>query len=187
MTLKLRVAVVLCLTISVCTAQIKSPSFSYENQEVESLQRESSPSLHAAGLALLWIEGEVIGLDDVTFLPVLPALYYEYSYLLLPAARKSNLALVTAPQLMFPVFGLRLPAGIDFRLGSLATRKTEVGSRGLVLGTGYEYLKFFGGPEFSTTYLRGGVAIERFFVLYQHGFSGDLYLGNLLFGVKFDI
>lgn len=170
---------------SVYTAQVADPSFSYVDKEPR--RADAGRGLHGVGLGLTLIDGQEVGLNNVAVLPVLPAIYYEYAYLIIPDSDRLNLAAVVSPQVTLPMLGFRLPIGLDLRYGGMATASVESGSRGLLAGIGHDYMFLARGFERSMTFVRAGVAIEEFFCVYQHSFSGDLYLGNLLVGLRLDI
>ena len=77
-------------------------------------------------------------------------------------------------------------------MGTFASIDGEAGSRGLLVGLGYDHTSVGYPLNFSKSYpyIRGGLAIENFFVIYQHStveiFGRQEYFGNLKVGVNFD-
>lgn len=125
---------------------------------------------------------------DEFYLPILPALFFEYKYLILKRNNYFNLSANAKPHVAITTFFLvRLPASVNINLFNEATTELKQGF-GLSFGTGYEALiTTFNFNEYSP-FVQLGFKIDNVSFEYQYKLAKDIYINHSIsVGVQLDL
>jgi hypothetical protein len=125
--------------------------------------------------------------DEQLVWPWLPALFYEYNYLLRPCNNVVNVSLGAAPEInLFPLFMGRVTGLAEITLGAEAHNRPGHGA-GLRFGAGFTaFGSSFGFTENSPV-LRAGFLVNNIRITYMYSTAKPLYINHqLTVGIKFD-
>lgn len=122
------------------------------------------------------------------YLPVLPALFFEYKYLILKKNDFFNLSVNAKPHIAFTTFFLvRLPASANINFFNQATTE-QIKGFGLNIGVGYEALiSTFNFNEYSP-FIQFGFKIDNVTFEYQYKIEKEIYINHSIsVGVQLDL
>lgn len=128
----------------------------------------------------------VVGEENFTW-PYLPALFYEYDYLVLPRNPGFNVLLGATPEInFFPLFMGRVSGLAE--LGFLAEADNKPGQGfGVRLGGGFTGLGSTFGFTESSPVIRAGFVVDNMRITYMYCTSKPIYINHqVTIGLKFD-
>ena len=119
--------------------------------------------------------------------PVLPAIFFEYNYLVFPRNHGFNVNLGATPEInLFPWFMGR--ASVLAELSFLAEADNKPGQGfGLRFGGGFSALGSTFGLTETSPVLRAGFVVDNIRVTYMYSTAKDIYINHQVgVGIKFD-
>lgn len=130
----------------------------------------------------------LVKIEEDISLPILPAIYFEYKYLIFPKNDYINLSANIHPELaLFTWFLVKIPASININFLNEATTEHKNGT-GLSLGIGYEYLTTTFDYYEHSLFLRGGFKIDNVRIMYQYKTAKELNINHCIsVGVQLDL
>jgi hypothetical protein len=134
------------------------------------------------------ISNSVLVLKEENFVwPYLPAIFFEYNYLLRPRNKQANLSLGVTPEVnVFPLFSGRVSGLAELVLFAEADNKPEKGF-GLRVGAGYSVFGSTIGLTESSPVLRAGFLVDNIRITYMHTLGKQIYVDHqIAVGIKFD-
>ena len=119
--------------------------------------------------------------------PWLPALFYEYNYLLRPQNRVFNVNLCATPEInIFPLFMGRASGLAEITLGAEAHNRPGHGA-GFRFGAGFSALGSSFGLTESSPVIRAGFLFDNIRITYMYSTAKPLYINHqLMVAIKFD-
>lgn len=131
-------------------------------------------------LVVPYEEGELVW-------PWLPALFYEYNYLVLPRNRGLNLSLGATPEInLFPYFMGRVSGLAELTVGAESHNNPGQGA-GLRFGAGYSALGSTFGLTENSPVLRAGVLFNNIRLTYMYSTARPIYINHqIMVAIKFD-
>ncbi len=120
--------------------------------------------------------------------PWLPAIFYEYNYLLLPSNKGLNVSLGATPEInLFPLFMGRVSGLAELTLGAESHNKPGKGA-GLRFGAGFTALGSTFGFTESSPVLRAGVLFNNIRVTYMYALAEPIYINHqVMVAIKLDL
>jgi hypothetical protein len=119
-----------------------------------------------------------VKVDDNISLPVLPTIYFEYKYLLLPKNDKLNFSGNINPHIaLFNWFLMRIPASININFVNEASTEHKDGF-GLSIGAGYEYVASSFDFNEHSPFIQLGIKIDNVKLQYEYKLSNNLIINH---------
>ena len=125
--------------------------------------------------------------DGVLVWPWLPALFYEYNYLLRPHNRVFNVNLGATPEInIYPLFMGRATGLVELTLGAEAHNRPGQGA-GFRIGGGFSALGSTFGLAESSPVVRAGFLFDNIRITYMYSTAKPLYINHqIMVAIKFD-
>ena len=170
------------LLIAVVTFAQPGTTFAYTGEDAV----VSALNTHNANFG--GISNSVLTVKEENFTwPYLPAIFYEYNYLVIPRNHGFNVLLGATPEInVFPLFMGRVTGLAE--MGFLAEADNKPGQGfGLRLGGGFSAFGSTFGLTETSPVLRAGFVVDNIRVTYMYGTSALIYINHqITVGIKFD-